>query len=93
MLLFMLFGIADELHDRGVVATGLTDFVNPKRDALVASTALGRIGQAEEIAKANLFLLSDVSSFMTASVSRKIPDIMSSQVRACQANTLTGLEC
>jgi NAD(P)-dependent dehydrogenase (short-subunit alcohol dehydrogenase family) len=63
---------------RGVVATGLTDFVNPKHDALIASMALGRIGQAEEIAKANMFLLSDVSSFITASVSGKFPGSMSS---------------
>jgi NAD(P)-dependent dehydrogenase (short-subunit alcohol dehydrogenase family) len=41
--------------NRGVIATALTDFENPKRDALVAATALGRIGPAEETARANLF--------------------------------------
>jgi NAD(P)-dependent dehydrogenase (short-subunit alcohol dehydrogenase family) len=53
---------------RGVVATPLTNTPSPTRDAFLATTALGRIGQPEEIAKTILFLLSDEASFITASV-------------------------
>jgi NAD(P)-dependent dehydrogenase (short-subunit alcohol dehydrogenase family) len=34
----------------------------------LATTALGRIGQPEEVARGILWMLSDESSFMTASV-------------------------
>ncbi|KAF2807449.1 3-oxoacyl-reductase [Mytilinidion resinicola] len=52
----------------GVVATALTATPSTTREAFLATTALGRIGEAEEIAKTILFLLSDEASFITASV-------------------------
>jgi len=52
----------------GVIATPLTATPSTSREAFLATTSLGRIGQPEEVAKVILFLLSDESSFMTASV-------------------------
>lgn len=54
---------------RGVIATPLTATPSTAREAFLETTALKRIGQPEEVAKVILFLLSDESSFVTASVS------------------------
>lgn len=43
----------------------LTGVAQERLDAIVQSTPLGRIGRAEEVADAVLFLLSDQSSFIT----------------------------
>ncbi|TVY52473.1 3-oxoacyl-[acyl-carrier-protein] reductase FabG, partial [Lachnellula cervina] len=53
---------------QGVIATPLTATPSTTREAFLATTALGRIGQPEEVARVILFLLSDASSFVTASV-------------------------
>ena len=63
-----------KLHS-GVVNTALTAGVSEARDAFLATTALGRIGEPEEVGKAVLFLLSDESSFVTASVSHAILEL------------------
>jgi NAD(P)-dependent dehydrogenase (short-subunit alcohol dehydrogenase family) len=52
----------------GVIQTALTATPSAGRDAFLATTALGRIGQPEEVARGILFLLSDQASFITASV-------------------------
>lgn len=53
--------------DRGVIDTPLAGG-GEGMDAFLATTALKRIGQPEEVAKAILFMLSEEASFMTASV-------------------------
>jgi len=68
---------------RGVIATPLTNTPSTTRDAFLATTALGRIGQPEEVARGILWMLSDESSFMTASVSP--PPLYS-----CLAKLLSG---
>ena len=72
---------------RGVVETNLAP-ASAGRDAFLATTALGRIGQPEEIAKTILFLLSDESSFITASLSLHRPFL-----RRAPADTCIGREC
>ncbi|KAE8331453.1 dehydrogenase [Aspergillus sergii] len=52
----------------GIIQTALTATPSSGRDAFLATTALGRIGQPEEVARTILFLLSDQASFITASV-------------------------
>ncbi|KIW23059.1 uncharacterized protein PV07_11291 [Cladophialophora immunda] len=52
----------------GIIQTPLTAPANPARAAALAATALGRMGQPEEVSRTILFLLSDQSSFITASV-------------------------
>jgi NAD(P)-dependent dehydrogenase (short-subunit alcohol dehydrogenase family) len=51
----------------GVIQTALTATPSAGRDAFLATTALGRIGQPE-VARGILFLLSNQASFITASV-------------------------
>ncbi|PZP31334.1 MAG: 3-oxoacyl-ACP reductase [Roseateles depolymerans] len=53
----------------GFVETALTDALPPaRRDAAVASIALGRAGRPEDIADVVLFLASDLSRYMTGQV-------------------------
>lgn len=60
----------DPIHDRGVIDTNLTQGETEGRDAFLETTALGRIGQPEEVASAIIFMLSEKASFMTSSVSQ-----------------------
>jgi NAD(P)-dependent dehydrogenase (short-subunit alcohol dehydrogenase family) len=50
----------------GVIDAGMTDLVTPDdRAALVAKHPLGRLGRADEVAEAAVWLASDASSFTT----------------------------
>jgi 3-oxoacyl-[acyl-carrier protein] reductase len=70
--------LAKEIGSRGVrvnciapgyVATELTDVLPENaREALLASTPLGRLGEPEDIARCVRFLVSDASSFVTGAV-------------------------
>ncbi len=70
--------LAKEIGSRGVrvnciapgyVATELTDVLpESAREALLASTPLGRLGEPEDIARCVRFLVSDASSFVTGAV-------------------------
>lgn len=70
--------LARELGTRGVrvnavapgyVATALTDVLPAEvRDAILANTPLGRLGEPEDIAGAVRFLCSDQASFITGEV-------------------------
>lgn len=64
-----------QISDRGLVDTPLAKDLGPAemvQERLVSRTALKRMAQPEEIARCILFLLSDVSSYITASVRRYI---------------------
>ncbi len=70
--------LAKEIGSRGVrvnciapgyIATELTDVLpDSARDALLASTPLGRLGEPEDIARCVRFLVSDASGFVTGAV-------------------------
>ena len=70
--------LAKEIGSRGVrvnciapgyIATDLTDVLPENaREALLASTPLGRLGEPEDIARCVRFLVSDASSFVTGAV-------------------------
>jgi 3-oxoacyl-[acyl-carrier protein] reductase len=70
--------LAKEIGSRGVrvnciapgyIATELTDVLpESARDALLASTPLGRLGQPEDIARCVRFLVSDAAGFVTGAV-------------------------
>ena len=70
--------LAKEIGSRGVrvnciapgyIATELTDVLPENaREALLASTPLGRLGEPEDIARCVRFLVSDASSFVTGAV-------------------------
>ena len=67
-------GLAVEYADRNIrinaICPGFIDtpiIPEEMKDGLKAATPVGRLGQADEIAKAVLFLASDDSSFMTGS--------------------------
>ena len=70
--------LAKEIGSRGVrvnciapgyIATELTDVCRTSaRDALLASTPLGRLGEPEDIARCVRFLVSDASGFVTGAV-------------------------
>jgi 3-oxoacyl-[acyl-carrier protein] reductase len=70
--------LAKEIGSRGVrvnciapgyIATELTDVLPENaREALLASTPLGRLGDPEDIARCVRFLVSDASSFVTGAV-------------------------
>jgi NAD(P)-dependent dehydrogenase (short-subunit alcohol dehydrogenase family) len=73
----MTLGLARELAGEGIrvnaVAPGLidTEIHAPGRlERLAPSTPIGRIGTAEEVAEAIVFLLSDAASYITGSVLR-----------------------
>lgn len=60
-----------QIYNRGLVDTPLAKALGPAemvQERLVTRTALKRMAQPEEIARCILFLLSDVSSYVTASV-------------------------
>ena len=70
--------LAKEIGSRGVrvnciapgyIATELTDVLpESAREALLASTPLGRLGEPEDVARCVRFLASDASSFVTGAV-------------------------
>jgi 3-oxoacyl-[acyl-carrier protein] reductase len=70
--------LAKEIGSRGVrvnciapgyIATELTDVLpESSRDALLASTPLGRLGEPEDIARCVRFLVSDAAGFVTGTV-------------------------
>jgi 3-oxoacyl-[acyl-carrier protein] reductase len=70
--------LAKEIGSRGVrvnciapgyIATELTDVLpDSAREALLASTPLGRLGEPEDIARCVRFLVSDAASFVTGAV-------------------------
>jgi 3-oxoacyl-[acyl-carrier protein] reductase len=70
--------LAKEIGSRGVrvnciapgyIATELTDVLpESAREALLASTPLGRLGQPEDIARCVRFLVSDAAGFVTGAV-------------------------
>ena len=70
--------LAKEIGSRGVrvnciapgyIATELTDVLpEGAREALLASTPLGRLGEPEDVARCVRFLASDASSFVTGAV-------------------------
>jgi 3-oxoacyl-[acyl-carrier protein] reductase len=70
--------LAKEIGSRGVrvnciapgyIATELTDVLpDSAREALLASTPLGRLGEPEDIARCVRFLVSDASGFVTGAV-------------------------
>jgi NAD(P)-dependent dehydrogenase (short-subunit alcohol dehydrogenase family) len=73
----MTLGLARELAAEGIrvnaVAPGLIDteiHVPGRLERLGPSTPMGRVGTAEEVAEAIVFLLSDAASYITASVLR-----------------------
>jgi NAD(P)-dependent dehydrogenase (short-subunit alcohol dehydrogenase family) len=73
----MTLGLARELAAEGIrvnaVAPGLidTEIHAPGRlERLAPSTPIGRVGTAEEVAEAVVFLLSEAASYITASVLR-----------------------
>jgi NAD(P)-dependent dehydrogenase (short-subunit alcohol dehydrogenase family) len=73
----MTLGLARELAAEGIrvnaVAPGLidTEIHAPGRlERLAPSTPIGRVGTAQEVAEAVVFLLSDAASYITASVLR-----------------------
>jgi NAD(P)-dependent dehydrogenase (short-subunit alcohol dehydrogenase family) len=73
----MTLGLARELAGEGIrvnaVAPGLidTEIHMPGRlERLAPSTPIGRVGTAQEVAEAIVFLLSDAASYITASVLR-----------------------
>ena len=53
----------------GYIATDMTEAINDKaKDALKTMIPMGRVGQAEEIADACVFLASDMSAYITGQV-------------------------
>jgi NAD(P)-dependent dehydrogenase (short-subunit alcohol dehydrogenase family) len=73
----MTLGLARELAPEGIrvnaVAPGLIDteiHVPGRLERLAPSTPIGRVGTAQEVAEAVVFLLSDAASYITASVLR-----------------------
>jgi len=73
----MTLGLARELAGEGIrvnaVAPGLidTEIHAPGRlERLAPSTPIGRVGTAQEVAEAIVFLLSDAASYITGSVLR-----------------------
>jgi NAD(P)-dependent dehydrogenase (short-subunit alcohol dehydrogenase family) len=73
----MTLGLARELAGEGIrvnaVAPGLIDteiHVPGRLERLGPSTPMGRVGTADEVAEAIVFLLSDAASYITASVLR-----------------------
>jgi 3-oxoacyl-[acyl-carrier protein] reductase len=70
--------LAKELGARGIrvnaiapgyVETALTDALpEPARDAILASTPLGRLGRPQDVAAAVRFLVSDAAGFVTGDV-------------------------
>jgi 3-oxoacyl-[acyl-carrier protein] reductase len=53
----------------GYVKTGLTDVLPEEaREAMLANTPLGRLGDPEDVARAVRFLCSDEASFVTGEV-------------------------
>jgi len=73
----MTLGLARELAGEGIrvnaVAPGLIDteiHVPGRLERLAPSTPIGRVGTADEVAEAIVFLLSDAASYITGSVLR-----------------------
>jgi 3-oxoacyl-[acyl-carrier protein] reductase len=70
--------LAKELGGRGIrvnaiapgyIATELTDVLpEPARDAILAGTPLGRLGEPADVARAVRFLVSDAAAFITGDV-------------------------
>jgi 3-oxoacyl-[acyl-carrier protein] reductase len=70
--------LAKELGSRGIrvnaiapgyIATALTDALpEPARDAILAGTPLGRLGEPADVARAVRFLVSDAAAFVTGDV-------------------------
>ncbi|MDX6494815.1 MAG: 3-oxoacyl-[acyl-carrier protein] reductase, partial [Gaiellales bacterium] len=70
--------LAKELGGRGIrvnaiapgyIATELTNVLPEQaRDAILANTPLGRLGEPSDVARAVLFLCSDASAFITGDV-------------------------
>ena len=53
----------------GYISTALTDALpEPARDAILAQTPLGRLGEPADVARAVRFLVSDAAAFVTGDV-------------------------
>lgn len=75
---------------RGVIDTPLAGGESAGRDAFLQTTAMKRIGQPEEVARAILFLLSESASFVTASVCMTVHSMLHTANAICRFLTSMG---